>query len=168
MKDNLILIGFMGSGKSLTSQWLAKKMGKTCLSSDRLIEKREGKSIADIFKECGEEYFRKVEHEVISEISQKNDIVLDCGGGVVLNPENMVLLKNSGTVIYLYASPEIIHQRTKHKSHRPLLNVKDPLAQIKKLLEQRKLFYASADYEIDTDHKTIEMVGKEIMELLNL
>ena len=168
MKENLILIGFMGSGKSLTSQWLAKKMGKTCLSSDILIEKREGKTIADIFKECGEEYFRKVEHEVISGISQKNDIILDCGGGVVLNPQNMVLLKNSGIVIYLYASPEMIHERTKHKNHRPLLNVKDPLVQIKRLLEQRKPFYAPADYEINTDHKTIETVGKEIMELLDL
>jgi len=168
MKKNIVLIGFMGSGKSLTSLCLAKHLGKTCVSTDAMIEQREGKKIAAIFKNCGEDYFRQVEQEVIQEISDKNDIVVDCGGGVVLNPENMVLLKKSGAVIYLLTSPEMVHERTKHKKHRPLLNVENPLEQIAALLEKRKFFYEQADYVVDTDHKTVEIVAEEIRKILSL
>ncbi len=168
MNKNIILIGFMGSGKSLTSLCLAEHLGKRCVSTDVLVEQREGKKIADIFQDSGEDYFRQLEHEVIQEISKKTDVVVDCGGGVVLNPVNMVLLKKSGIVIYLLTSPEMVHERTKREEQRPLLNVENPLERINELLEKRKPFYEQANYVVDTDHKTVEIVAKEIMELLNL
>ena len=165
IKKNIVLIGFMGSGKSLTSNKLAGTLKRKVFSIDQLIEKREGRMIIEIFKDSGELYFRKVEKEVIKEVSRQSGIILDCGGGAVLDPENMTNLKKNGIVIYLSASPERIYANIKDQKHRPLLNVENPQARIAELLEQRKPYYEQADVTIDAD-KPIDQIVEDILEVL--
>jgi len=154
-EKNIVLIGFMGCGKSLTSNKLAEILDRRVISTDKLVEQREGQSIAEIFKRSGEEYFRGVEKEIIKEISDQSGMIIDCGGGVVMDDENMVNLKKNGRVIYLAASPESLYSNVKHRSHRPLLSVVNPKLKITELLEERKPYYEKADVTINVDHRTI-------------
>jgi len=165
--NNIILIGFMGSGKSLTSAQLARRLGKELVSTDEMIEEREGGAIVDIFQDSGEEYFRQLERKVVEEVSKKQNVVFDCGGGVVLDPRNLVDLKKNGTVIYLKASAEWLYSQVKDKKHRPLLNVEDPLRKIAELLTLREPLYEQADYVMDTDGKNIETITDDIIKLLS-
>ncbi|MBF0522634.1 MAG: shikimate kinase [Candidatus Omnitrophica bacterium] len=162
-KQNIVLIGFMGSGKSLISRHLAKLLNKKRVSLDDLIEQKEGRKITEIFKESGEPYFRQVESAVIQEISEKENVVIDCGGGAVINPKNVENLKAKGVLVYLSASPEVILKRVKKDTHRPLLNVENPQEKIKELLEKRKSFYKQADFEVNTDEITPEEICREII-----
>ena len=116
MNKNIVLIGFMGSGKSMIADALSGRLKRESVSTDRLIEHREGQSIAGIFEKKGEAYFRALEHTVIKEISNRRDIIIDCGGGVVLTQENLKLLKTHGIVFHLQASPEVIFERIKIRS----------------------------------------------------
>ena len=166
MTKNIVLVGFMGSGKSLTSNKLARALNREIFSTDKLIEQREGRAIADIFRDSGEAYFRKVEKEVVEEISNQTDIILDCGGGVVLDPENMANLKKNGLVIYLSAPPERIYNNIKGQKHRPLLNVEDPQLKISELLASRETYYQKADVIIDAD-KPIDQIAEDILEVIN-
>ncbi|MGB3057214.1 MAG: shikimate kinase, partial [Candidatus Omnitrophota bacterium] len=95
---NIVLVGFMGTGKTTIAKVLARSLGKKYVNTDDLIESREKKSINDVFKDDGEAYFRKVEKEVIKEASRQADQVIDAGGGVVLDPENMENLRMTGIV----------------------------------------------------------------------
>jgi shikimate kinase len=165
MDKNIVLVGFMGSGKSLTSNKLAGTLKRPVFSTDQLIEQREERAITDIFHDSGEAYFRKVEKEVVKEVSSQTGIILDCGGGVVLDPENMVNLKENGLVIYLSAPPERIYNNIKGQKHRPLLNVEDPQFKIGELLEARKAFYEKADIIIDAD-KPIDQIAEDILEVI--
>ncbi len=162
VKNNIVLIGFMGAGKSLLSQRLSVRLNWTVLSTDDLIVKREGRPITDIFAQSGEPYFRAVEKKVVSDIARKDEIIIDCGGGVVLDPENLAVLKQKGVVFYLSATPEKIYQRIKDQTHRPLLNVPDPLARLEELLAKRQAFYEQADYTIDTNDNDWQRVCEEI------
>lgn len=162
MDRNIVLVGFMGTGKTAVAKALAEKLDMRYVSVDDLIEKREKMAIKDIFDKEGEPYFRKVEKEVVFDLSGTSGRVIDSGGGVVLDEENMNNLKNSGIVICLWAEPETIHERTRRNSHRPLLNVKDPLGRIKKMLEDRSPFYNGADFHIRTDGLAVEQVVKKI------
>ena len=157
----------MGCGKSLTSNKLAEILDRKVISTDQLIEEKEGKSIAEIFAESGEEYFREVEKEVIKEISDQNGVIIDCGGGVALNDQNMVYLKKNGLVLYLSASPESLYNNIKDRSHRPLLNVADPQLKIAELLDKRKSYYEKADVTINADHQTINQITEDILKVLN-
>ena len=118
-EKNIVLIGFMGCGKSLTSSKLAEILDRQVISTDKLVEKKEGQSVAEIFEKSGEGYFRRVEKEIIKEISDQSGMIIDCGGGVVMDDENMANLKKNGHVIYLSASPESIYNNIKNRSHRP-------------------------------------------------
>ena len=153
---NIVLIGFMGSGKTVIAKELAQRLNIPYVSSDALIEQKEGGSITDIFKDKGEAYFRNVEHEVVKSISSRRGIVIDCGGGVVLNSENLKLLKTHGIVFYLQASVDVIYQRIKNEGHRPLLKVPDPLRVIRELYTQRLPLYSQADVCIDANDASIE------------
>jgi shikimate kinase len=128
-----------------------------------LIEKNEGMPINDIFEKKGEPYFREKEREIIIEVSKKENVVIDAGGGVVINENNVKDLKKNGIIFCLNATPEEILRRTKKYTHRPLLNVSDPRTEIERLLEKRKDYYRRADYQIDTMEKSIEEVSKEII-----
>jgi len=159
---NIILVGFMGTGKTQVAKLVSKNTGLEYVSTDDLIEKREKKTINDIFKNQGEECFREIESEVVRFVSTMKNVVVDAGGGVVINPENLKNLKETGIVICLWASPSVIYERTKRHSHRPLLSVKDPLKKITNLLEARKPFYERADYHINTSEMTLSEVAEEV------
>ena len=162
-KKNIVLIGFMGAGKSLISKHLAEKLHLPVIETDACIIEREKKSISDIFKDSGEAYFRKVECSVVAEVSEKENVIVDCGGGVVLNPVNLEKLRRNGTAFFLHASPEETYRRIKNETHRPLLKVKDPLARIKEMLKERMPFYKQADYTIETDQRDVNQICTEIL-----
>ena len=162
-RKNIILTGFMASGKTVVSNRLGELLAREVFSIDSIIEEREGKEISDIFNESGEAYFRETEKEVIREISKKEGVIVDCGGGVVLDKENIDHLSKNGIMFFLSAPPYLIHARVKEKKNRPLLNVEDPLEAIKKLMAFRQPLYACANYVIKVDGKTIDEVCEEII-----
>ncbi len=165
MLKNIVLIGFMGVGKSLAAKHLSEKLHRAVVSTDDLIVAQEGKSIAKIFHDSGELYFRKVETDIVAAIVDKQNVIIDCGGGVALNPQNLELLKKNGIVFYLSASPEEIYKNVKDQTNRPLLNTPDPKNKIKELLQARRPFYEKADYVIDADGKTGEQLCVDILTL---
>jgi shikimate kinase len=164
---NIALVGFMGTGKTAVARRLAGDMGKKYISTDELIEKREKRSINDIFRDEGEPYFRKVEKEVVKEVSEKRDQIIDAGGGVILDSENVENLKRGGIIICLWAEPRAIYERTKRHGHRPLLNVNDPEKRIKEMVEHRRPFYEKADFRVDTTDLDIDSVVKEVKRIAN-
>ena len=163
MNKNIVLIGFMGSGKSMVARELGKRLKLEVVATDALVETREGQTIHEIFQSKGEAYFRNLEHEIVKEVSLRRGIIIDCGGGIVLHKENLKFLKTNGIVFYLQATPEVIYQRIKHEKHRPLLKVPDPLGCIKELYQQRLPLYNQADYTIDANDASIEGPVVEIL-----
>ncbi|MBF0122311.1 MAG: shikimate kinase [Candidatus Omnitrophica bacterium] len=166
-QKNIVLVGFMASGKTFASRELAKCLSRECVSTDELVEKREGMRIADIFAKKGEPYFRQVEKEIVREASAQKNLVIDCGGGVAANEENFNVLKATGISFYLYASPESVYRRTKGKTDRPLLNVPDPLGKIKELLAKRDPHYRTAHFIVDSNEDNIGKVVDEILFILS-
>lgn len=156
----------MGAGKSSVAKALAKTLKRKAVSTDVLIVEREKRPISDIFRDSGEPYFRQVEKAVVAEVSRQDNLIVDCGGGVVLNPENINNLKKNGVIFYLAATPSVIYDRVKHERHRPLLNVEDPKGKIEELLNARKSSYEQANVTIDTSHKTVQQVVEEILGLI--
>lgn len=151
MKNNLILTGFMATGKTSLGKLLAERLGRKFIDTDQKIEHDTGMTIPEIFERHGEKYFRDLERKVVEEISARKNLVIATGGGTVKDPENIRLLKNSGFIVCLTTDPEEIFRRTETRGERPLLDGgEERLATIKKLLEERKNFYAQADYTIDT------------------
>jgi shikimate dehydrogenase len=168
---NLILEGFMGSGKSTVSEILADKLGLDILDTDEAIEKTEGRSVSDIFEEEGEEAFRDMETDLITTVVNDHwrDMVISLGGGLPVREENRSLLKKAGKVVYLKAAPETVLERLKGDDTRPLLRCDDPLGRIRELQEKRASFYEEAsDLIVDTDKKTPEEVALEIMDKLGI
>ena len=163
---NIVLFGFMGSGKSAVAKKLQDKLHYTLIEMDQLIEESEQTTINQIFKIKGEPYFRELEKKMVEKISKKNNSIISTGGGVVLDQENIKNLKKNGILISLLASPEIIFQRIKKETHRPLLKTENPLKTISDLLEYRKPFYKKADYLIDTSQLTVEEVVEKILKIL--
>jgi len=163
---NIILVGFMGTGKTSVAKKLAQVMNMEYVSTDELIEKKEGVSINDIFAGKGEFYFRDLEKGIIGEISNLDDIVIDAGGGVMINQENVNNLKANGVIICLQADSDTILERMKDKKDRPLLNVDDKLAKINELLKKRNAYYQKADYFINTSNLSIDEVVKRIQGFL--
>ncbi|NHI92684.1 MAG: shikimate kinase [Candidatus Lokiarchaeota archaeon] len=165
---NIVLIGFMGTGKTVIGEKLAKKLNMDFIELDKAIEEKSGKSIPEIFSQDGEIRFREWEIQLCKETSEKQNVIVACGGGVVLNKINIDYFKRNGIIICLKSTPEVILKRTMKdgKEKRPLLNNPDPKATIKQLLEFREPFYnAAADYIIDTN-KDIDTIIKEIIKIL--
>lgn len=156
MKDNIALIGFMGSGKTTVGKLLAKTMDMKFVDIDKVIEAYEKKSINDIFHEKGQNYFRDLEREVILQESLKNDCVIATGGGSILDNENIKRLKETSFIVFLNATIECLYLRLKDNTTRPILNdVEDKRKLIEELLEKRKFLYQmSADYIIDINEYT--------------
>jgi len=153
----------MGTGKTIVGKELAKKKKWQFLDLDDLIELREKRTIADIFAKEGEPYFRRVEKQALKEVSKEKKFVVACGGGVVINPDNIKTMKEAGIIICLSASPQVILERTWGYGHRPLLNVAEPKKQIELLLKIRAPYYGRADKMIDTSTISVkEVVGKII------
>jgi len=163
-KKNLILIGFMGSGKTMVGLKLSYRLRTPVEDTDKLIERREERTISEIFATDGEAAFRKMETDILGEIKERNyGRIISVGGGTPVNPANRALLKECGTVIYLKASPEKIYERVKHDTARPLLQCENPLPRIRELMEARREAYEEcADIVIDTDELTIDEVVDRI------
>jgi len=162
---NIYLVGFMGTGKTSVGRELARKKKRCFVDLDELIELREKGLIADIFAQKGEPYFRCLEKQALKEVSREKEFVVACGGGIVVASENIKIMKESGVIICLSASPEVILKRTQGHAHRPLLNVADPKKQIGLLLKLRAPYYARADKIIDTSKMTVEKVVDKILQL---
>ena len=151
MKENIILIGFMGVGKTSLGKLLASKLGRPFIDLDEKIEHDANMTIPEIFEKHGEKYFRELEKKAVREVSERKNLVIATGGGTVKDAENVRLLKNSGVIICLTTEPEEIFRRTERRGERPVLDgSEDRLATIKKLLAEREIFYSQADYTIDT------------------
>jgi shikimate kinase/3-dehydroquinate synthase len=164
---NIILTGFMGTGKSSVARELARLLGRKIIDVDAEIEKK-GMPITEIFKTHGEPYFRDMESTLLKELSGARQVIISTGGGIVLRAENRGLLKKIGIVICLTASPETILARTSKTTERPLLQVPDPLGTINDLLAARDACYRDADLMIATDGKNPREVAEEILEKLEI
>lgn len=152
MKDNIALIGFMGSGKSTIGRVLAKFLDMKFVDIDRLIAAREKKTIPEIFTEKGEAYFRKLERDIVYEESLENNIVIATGGGVIIDNENIKALRETSYVVYLDCTIDCIYDRVKNSKTRPLLNVENMYDKIKDLHSKREILYKiSADYTVKID-----------------
>jgi shikimate kinase len=161
---NIILTGFMGTGKTAVGKELAHFLDMKLIDVDTEIEKAEKMDINEIFKQSGEQRFREMETEMIKSISGNKKVVISTGGGAVLKKENMDILRKNGIIICLTATPETILQRTSTNSDRPLLRVEKPFDKIKELLDFRKPYYERADIVIDTDGKNPLQIAGEIIE----
>lgn len=161
---NIVLIGFMGTGKSTVSDYLHTAYDMETADTDQMIEEREGKSISAIFSENGEEYFRNLETELLMELQARENTVISCGGGAALRERNVQEMKKIGKIVLLSASPEVILQRVSENDDRPLLRGNKNVEFISQMMEQRRGKYeAAADLTIDTGSRTIEEVCTEIM-----
>jgi len=163
-KNNIILTGFMGTGKTTVGKLLAKQLEYQFVDTDRLIEKKEDMSIPDIFRERGETAFRALEHQVAEELGKKSSLVIATGGGLMLDHDNAESLERTGKVFCLVASPEEILKRisTDVDGDRPLLQVENPGKRISELLRKRQKGYGRFP-QIITSGKTVLQVVHELM-----
>jgi len=169
---NIVLIGFRGTGKSTIGKLLAKRLERNFIDSDKYIESSTGKTIKSIFEESGENGFRKIEADIIAELSKVDNTVISAGGGAVLKEENVRNLQDNGFLVLLEATPEIIHNRIakdkKTTQQRPSLTDKKPLDEIKHLIAKREHAYKNAsDYTINTSYVSCENIVNEIITIAN-
>jgi len=164
---NVVITGFMCSGKTSIGKKLAEKLNFDFLDTDDLIENKVGMRITEIFEKYGEPYFRELETQIIKEVSEKDKLVISTGGGVVLREENVNNLRKNGVIINLVAKPETIYERLKKQPGiRPLLNKPNPLEEIKKLLECREIYYKNCDFRVETDNLSVEEIVEKILNFL--
>lgn len=169
MKNNIALVGFMGTGKTSVGQELAKKLGWQFIEVDALIEQMAGKSIPDMFAKDGEITFREWEIEAIKQVARGKKQVIACGGGAVLNTINIARLKETSIMILLTASPVTVLKRTTvDKDTRPMLmDANDPASRIKELLKFRKPYYErSADIVVNTSRLSLSAAADLIVQKL--
>lgn len=165
-KKNIILIGFMGTGKSSVSRYLHNMAQMEIAEMDEIIVQREGMSIPAIFAAKGDSYFRSLETNLLQELQQENDLIISCGGGAALRKENVDAMKTNGYVFLLTAAPETIFRRVGADQNRPVLNGRRSPEGIAQLMKERQPFYqAAADFVISTDNKSSENVAQEILDI---
>jgi len=165
----VVLIGFMGTGKTKVGRALAKHLVWKFLDTDSIIEKKEGRRISTIFKDEGEAYFRDVESRVIRDVSRLKNVVISAGGGAILRRENIERLKKGGIIVCLGAKPMTILRRLKGDRSRPLLKGKNRLKNVRRLLMFRMPYYrAAAGHFIHTDGLTIHQITGKILEAINV
>ena len=161
---NIVLIGFMGAGKSTISYYLSTMFDMKLVEMDQEISERQQMSIPDIFATYGEEYFRNLETDLLRELQTGKNCIISCGGGVALREKNVVEMKKNGRVVLLTASPETIYERVKDSNDRPLLKGNNNVEFIADLMEKRREKYeAAADVVIQTDNKTILQICEELI-----
>ena len=161
---NLVLIGFMGAGKSTVSDYFHNMYGMEVIEMDRIIAEREDMSISDIFETRGEEYFRDCETDLLIEMQSKKNVIISCGGGVPMRDRNVAEMKKNGRVILLSVEPETVLTRLKDDHSRPLLENNKNVDFVRGLMEKRRAKYeAAADIIISTDHKSVQEICDEIL-----
>ena len=160
---NIVLIGFMGSGKSTISDYLSTVFDMKLVEMDQVIAEKEEMSIPDIFATYGEEYFRNLETNLLKELQTGQNCIISCGGGVALRQENVVEMKKNGRVVLLTASPETIFERVKDSNDRPIL---DGNKNVEFIAGRREKYEAAADVVVQTDNKTILQICEELISKL--
>ena len=164
---NIVLIGFMGAGKSTISDFLRTVFAMEIVEMDQIIAERQGMSISDIFETYGEEYFRDLETNLLIEMQSRTNVVISCGGGVPMRERNVVEMKKNGRVVLLTAKPETILERVKDNHDRPLLEGNKTVPYIAQLMEKRREKYeAAADIVIETDGKSELQICDELVQSL--
>ena len=164
---NILLIGFMGAGKTTISDYLSTMFDMDIVEMDQVIAEREEMSIPDIFATYGEEYFRDLETNLLIEMQSHKNAVISCGGGAALRERNVAEMKKNGRVVLLTATPETIFERVKDSNDRPVLNGRKNVKGISELMEQRREKYeAAADIVINTDDKTVLQICEELVQRL--
>lgn len=164
LAGSLFLIGFMGAGKSAVSACLHKRYGMELLEMDQEIERREGMKISRIFESRGEEYFRRAETDLLGELQGRSGLVVSCGGGAAMRPENVALMKQAGRIVLLRAKPETILKRVSENDDRPLLRGRKTAEGIRELMDRRSPVYeAACDLAVDTDEKSVDEICREIL-----
>ena len=164
---NIVMIGFMGAGKSTVAEYLSTMFAMEVVEMDQLIAEREGMSISDIFETYGEEYFRNMETNLLIEMQEKKNVIISCGGGVAMRERNVAEMKKNGRVVLLTAHPQTILDRVKDSDDRPLLNGHKNVEYIEQLMEARREKYeAAADIFVDTDNKTVLQICEDLIQKL--
>lgn len=168
MEKNIVLIGFMGTGKSTVGSKVAGRLKRKFVDMDREIERIVGMTVSEIFKRYGEIRFRSEEKLMAQKLAREAGLVIAAGGGVVLDPVNMERLSQNGIIICLKAVPnDIYHRVNRKKGTRPLLRKGMDLEDIEEMLKARESLYAQADYQVSTSGKSPEQVATEIIKLIN-
>lgn len=160
---NIALIGFMGCGKTTVGRKVAQRLHYQFIDTDHLIETRLGMKIPQIFEKYGEAFFRNIEAEVVKELSVIRRAVIATGGGMGANPHHLASLKQHSLVICLWATPEVLYERLKKSSDRPLLYVSNPKARIEELLKDRMPVYRQADVIMNTGLRSIEELVRQVI-----
>lgn len=164
---NIVLIGFMGAGKSTISEFLKTAFAMDVIEMDQIIAEREGMSISDIFEVYGEQYFRDLETNLLIEMQSRTNVVISCGGGTPMRECNVVEMKKNGRVVLLTAKPETILDRVKDSHDRPLIENNKTVPFISELMEKRREKYeAAADIVIETDGKDELQICEELIHRL--
>ena len=165
MHENIYLIGFMGTGKSTVGKLIAQRLGMDYMDTDSMVEAKAGMTVSQIFEDFDEEAFRKLETEILKEVTERKNLIVSTGGGIVVTKGNMELMKKKGKLVTLMSSPELIYDRIKDDRGRPLLEVDSPLDEIKRLIYERAPFYINADFIVETSELTAEEAAEEIIRL---
>jgi shikimate kinase len=165
---NIILAGFMGTGKSSVGQALARRLGWSFADADEIIEARAGRKISKIFEEEGETGFRAIEAQVARDLADVEHYAIATGGGMVLSEANRRSLEAAGALVLLEASEATIWARVKDERHRPLLEVDDPQGRIHDLLTRRRPIYGLIEKKVTTDSKSVEAIVEEVLRLVGL
>lgn len=163
---NVVLIGFMGTGKTSTGRILAQRLGRAFVDLDAAIEEEAGRSIPEIFAAEGEAAFRALEKEAVKRVAARRALVISTGGGTVKDAANVTELKRSGAVICLTASVDAVLMRTAHVGERPVLDGKDAgdrRRAVEDLMEERRSLYAVADYSVDTSELSPLQVADDVI-----
>ena len=165
--NNIFLIGFMGTGKSTVSAVFEKKCGMERLEMDEWIVRKNKRTVSEIFRDFGEEYFRNEETLLLKECARRSNLIISCGGGAPMREINVQEMKKNGVVVLLTAAPETILERVKEDHSRPLIENNKTVEYIAQLMEKRREKYeAAADLVIETDGKSAEAICEEILEHL--
>jgi shikimate kinase len=162
---HLILVGLPGVGKTTIGKAAAKRLGRPFLDFDREIERRSGMEVREIFRLKGEEHFRALESALTHELSVLGGMVLSPGGGWITQTSSVELLRSTGRIIYLRASPEAVARRLRRVETRPLLAGRDPVVALRELYEKRRALYETADVVLDTEKLVKQQLIAKIVEL---
>ena len=163
---NIVLIGFMGTGKTSTGRLLASRLGCTFVDTDQKVEEAAGMTVSEIFARHGEAHFRALEAEVVRRVARARQTVISTGGGVVLNPANMRALRERGAIVALTASVDTILERTARRHARPLLEQDDRRQAVEALLNERRDLYRQADFMVSTDGITPLQAANQIINFI--
>lgn len=164
MARSIVLIGMMGAGKSSVGRCLEQRSGLARLDTDEMVSEKFGTPIAEIFAEHGEARFRDTESEMLRKLAPARPAIIVTGGGIVLRPENVDLLKKLGVVVWLTADETTLFERASRRNDRPLLQKESPRAKFSELFEERQSLYAAAaDFQVNTSMKTHDEVAETIL-----